>query len=187
MGPERKQIAPTDIVLQTDKNDNEQNASKSLNDKTISIQNSTENTKNMIGEEKSRFSEIDKDQLMQLGRKIWDTKGEIIDNNVDNIPNQLTIRQGHSDLYTCAILAIFYVAYLENKKAFGGITLDKIFFKSRKTKNYLKPYLQNKSKDNKSPYYPIKDGFKAYGTKGHLQEDGYLLKRNGMALDVGGN
>jgi len=23
---------------------------------------------------------------MQLGRKIWDTKGEIIDNNVNNIP-----------------------------------------------------------------------------------------------------
>lgn len=188
VGPERQQIAPTDIMLQTDINDCEQSTSQKLkNDKTISIQKDTENTKNIIGEEKSRFSEIDKNQLMQLCRKIWDTKGNIIDNNVDNVPNQLTFLHGRSDLYICAILAIFYVAYLENKKAFRGITLDKIFFKGRKTNNYLKQYLQNKSKHNKSLYYPIKDGFSTYGTKSHLQEDGYLLKRNGMDLYVGGS
>ena len=91
VGPERQQIAPTDIMLQTDINDCEQSTSQKLkNDKTISIQKDTENTKNIIGEEKSRFSEIDKNQLMQLCRKIWDTKGNIIDNNVDNVPNQLT-------------------------------------------------------------------------------------------------
>ncbi|MBW2166574.1 MAG: sigma 54-interacting transcriptional regulator [Deltaproteobacteria bacterium] len=109
------------------------------------------------------FSELDRDQLIKLCRKILETKGEIIGNRADNIPYQLTIRQEHADYYIKAVLAIFFEVHRSNKKVFKRELFSKIFgFKEKKPNaNPLRVYLQRK--------------------------DGYELKQNGMALDVGGS
>ena len=128
------------------------------------------------------LSKLDKNKLIDVCRKIWETKGGIIDNRADNIPNQFRIFPNYADLYIKAVLAIFYEAHRTNKKIFNRISFDKIF--GFKQSNQLKNFLQKKSK---SSHFPVKAGNKVYGITHDLRPDGVELKKNGIALDVGGS
>jgi hypothetical protein len=185
VGPERHQIAPTDIKFPKDY---EQKGPKKSDERKDTLTNEDEaDCHRETIEEKEWFSELDREQLVKLCREIWETKGRSIHNNAYDIPSQLTIRKEHADLYVRAVLAIFYDAHKANKKIFSRTTFDEIFG-FVKEKHELKNLLQNKSTGvNKSPYFPAKEGNQSFGILSDLKSDGIKLKQNGMALDVGGS
>ena len=184
VGPERHQIAPTDFQFPKD---HEQKVHKKPDERKDTLTNEDEayRTRETI-KEKSWFSELDKDQLIKLCRKIWMNKGSIIDNEVNNIIEHVSNFPGHPLLNTRFVLAVFFVAHLDNKKSFGRDEFDKIFGFSKSTP--LRNWLEGKSKSQKEgeyfPQYKGEDGKMKLYLATQLKQDGYKLKKNGISLDV---
>lgn len=133
------------------------------------------------------WSELDRKQLMDLCREIWKTKGGIIDNEVNNIIEHVSNFPGHPLLNTRFILAIFYVAYLGNKKTFKKKQFEDIFGFSgtRPYRIWLRGKSDSQQGEKYFPKHEDENGeMKPYSAT-QLKADGYKLRQNGIFLDIG--
>ncbi|MBW2570654.1 MAG: sigma 54-interacting transcriptional regulator [Deltaproteobacteria bacterium] len=131
------------------------------------------------------WSELDRDQLMRLCTEIWETQGKIIENDVKKIPDIVSKFSGHPWLYVRAMLAIFWRAHKDHEEVLTKELFEKIFGFTES--NHYRGWLKNKGKTKRySKIFPKRHG-KIYGVVTHLEPDGYELKQNGMALNVGDN
>lgn len=192
VGPERRQIAPTDIEF---REAHEQKVHPKSDDRKDTLTNEDEaNCPRATIKEKSWFSELDLGEINKLCREIWETEGRIIwdkkrkRNYPDIIPEviEAEVRHDQFGFYIRAVLAIFWCFFEESEKP-PEVTKQKFYdiFGFKDGGNF-RGYLKNKSTTKSaSMFFPImREHVKGYGPP-DLYLDGMLLKQNGIVLDIG--
>jgi DNA-binding NtrC family response regulator len=130
-----------------------------------------------------QWSELDIHQLMELSRKIWETLGEIINYDVNEIRGMSSGFKGDSWMYVKAILAIFWQAHQEHNVVLTEELFCEIFGFHKGTPFHVWLYNKGKGKESGKVFPKRKNGSFYCFTESFIA-DVIDLREKGIFLDI---
>jgi len=180
VGTERHQIAPTDFRFLIESRKKKQQQGGKSEETTIDGKEDSSKRMASLGE---WWSELDIEQLIELSRKIWETRGDVIDYDVNKILVMSSGFKGRSWMYVKAILAIFWQAHRDNNVVLTEELFCEIFGFTKKNPFHVWLHAKGKGVKN-SEIFPKSGNGDSYCFSKSFKSEAIDLKKKGIFLTL---